>query len=53
MLASKSRTFWSLFTTAWRYLSLRIKRRLPDKEYIEQAVADSRQWAVLQFDGWV
>jgi hypothetical protein len=45
----------SLVTTAWRVLRLRMEIRPLDTEgswdYIEQAVADSRQWVVLQRGG--
>jgi hypothetical protein len=47
---------WVPVTTAWRVLRLRMEERPPDMEgsceYIEQAVADSRQGVVFQLGGW-
>ena len=47
---------WAPVTTAWRVLGLRMKERSPvwegSCEYIEQAVADSRQEVVIQVGGW-
>jgi hypothetical protein len=46
----------SAVTTAWRVLRLRMEERPPDMqsscEYVGQAVADSRQGAVLEHGGW-
>jgi hypothetical protein len=42
--------------TAWRVLGLRMEERPPAMEvsceYIEWAVADKRQGAILQLGGW-
>jgi hypothetical protein len=47
----------SLVTTAWRVLRLRMEGSPAGTEgsceYIEYAVADSRQGVVLQLGGWV
>jgi hypothetical protein len=43
-------------TTAWRTLKLLMERKITDIEgnckCIEQAVADSRQWVILQLGDW-
>jgi hypothetical protein len=43
-------------TTAWRDLRLRMEDTARDMEgkceYIEQAIADSRQGVMLQLEGW-
>jgi hypothetical protein len=47
---------WVHVTTLWRIFSLRMQERPPDLknncEYIEYAVADSRQGVILQLGGW-
>jgi hypothetical protein len=47
---------WFIVTTVWRVLRLRNKERPPGMkgscEYIEYAVADSRQGVVLQLGNW-
>jgi hypothetical protein len=50
-LESYQRSFrdkWVPVTAAWRFLRLRVEER----EYIEQAVADSRQGVVLELGFW-
>ena len=51
----KFRDRWVSITTAWRVLRLRMEERPADIElsceYIEEAVADSRQGVVLQVVG--
>ena len=53
----KHRDKWVSVTTAWRVLTLRMEERPTDMEgnceYIEQAVADSRQGVVRQLGGWL
>jgi hypothetical protein len=47
---------WVPVTTAWRVLRVQMEERPPDMEgsceYFEEAVADSRQGAVLQLGDW-
>jgi hypothetical protein len=51
-----NRVKWVPVTAAWPVLRLRMEERPPvmqgSCEYIELAVADSRQGEVLQLGGW-